>query len=307
VGEAVVIALAMIGFFNRQYLLDRYNLARVVRVQVLAPQAEGSLRPGDSFKECANGCPEMVVVPAGAFTMGSPISELGRQDNEGPQHRVVIAAPFAVSKFEVRFADWDACSAYGYCDPRISDNGWGRGWHPVINVSWNDAQIYVQWLSKITGKPYRLLSEAEYEYATRAGTTTAYPWGDDIKLNGQVMANCNDCGSRWDMMQTAPVGSFPPNRFGLYDMVGNVWEWVEDCYHANFQGAPTDGSAWIAVGCENRTARGGSWHSTRDSVRSASRSEAATTTTTLGAVHQPTSGDRFTNTGFRIARTITAP
>ena len=120
----------------------------------------------------------------------------------------------------------------------------GRGRQPVINVTWDDAQRYVAWLSKMTGKPYRLLSEAEWEYAARAGTQTAYSWGDEI---GKGNANCNGCGSQWDNKQTAPVGSFAPNAFGLYDMHGNVWEWVEDCFHDNYNGAPEDGSAWMQV------------------------------------------------------------
>ena len=157
---------------------------------------------------------------------------------------MTIAKPFAVSKFEVTFDEWDTCARYGGCRTDVSDFGFGRGQRPVIKVTWDDAQQYVAWLSKMTGEPYRLLTEAEYEYATRAGTTTAYPWGDDIGTN---KANCNGCGSQWDNKQTAPVGSFAPNGFGLFDMVGNVWEWVEDCYNDNYNGAPTDGSAWTDV------------------------------------------------------------
>ena len=119
----------------------------------------------------------------------------------------------------------------------MSDNGWGRGRRPVINVSWDDAQAYIKWLSGITGKQYRLLSEAEYEYAARAGTETKYPWGEEIKLNGEAMANCNGCGSQWGGKQTAPVGSFPANVFGLYDMVGNVSEWTEDCWNGSYTGS----------------------------------------------------------------------
>jgi formylglycine-generating enzyme required for sulfatase activity len=118
----------------------------------------------------------------------------------------------------------------------------------VINVNWDEAQAYVAWLAEVTGKPYRLLSESEYEYAERAGTTTAYPWGDKIMLNGTPMANCKACGSQWDEKQTASVGSFAPNKFGLHDMVGNVFEWTEDCFHRNYKGAPSDGSAWIKDG-----------------------------------------------------------
>jgi formylglycine-generating enzyme required for sulfatase activity len=141
------------------------------------PAGAGEQPPGhSSFKDCAD-CPEMVVIPAGAFTMGSPRAELGHQLTEAPQHNVTIEKPFAASKFVVTFAEWDACAAHGDCIPHVDDHGWGRGRQPVINVSWDNAQRYVTWLSKITGKTYRLLTGAEYEYAARADTRTAYPWG----------------------------------------------------------------------------------------------------------------------------------
>src|SRR5689334_11194399 len=236
----------------------------------LSPTQEKALKPKDTFKECAN-CPEMMVVPAGSFMMGSPKGEPGRSADEGPQHTVTIARPFAVGRFSVTFEEWDACAADGGCNQmevlaglgkvirpyKPSDEGWGRGRRPVINVSWDDAKAYVAWLSRKTGKPYRLLSGSEYEYATRAGTQTAYPWGDAIGTNN---ANCHACGSQWDAKQTAPVGSFAANGFGLYDMVGNVREWTEDCYHDTYSGAPTDGSAWIEGGnCYDRVVRGGSF------------------------------------------------
>jgi formylglycine-generating enzyme required for sulfatase activity len=187
------------------------------------------------------------------------------------------------------FDEWDVCVAYGDCPEGVSSFDWGRAQRPVINVTWNDAKRYVAWLSKITTKPYRLLTEAEYEYAARAGTTTIYPWGDEI---GRDNANCSICGSQWDGGQTAPVGSFAPNRFGLYDLVGNVWEWVEDCWHANYHGAPADGSAWIEAGdCVERSAGGGGWSATPDQVRSAYR---------VG----PSSDNRREFLGFRIARTL---
>jgi formylglycine-generating enzyme required for sulfatase activity len=235
----------------------------------------------------------MIVVPSGTFTMGSPSDEEGRSDNEGPRNQVTIANPFAVSRFELTFVEWDTCVAYGYCNRRVGDNRWGRGRRPVINVSWDHAQSYVEWLSDITGKKYRLLSEAEYEHATRAGSQTAYPWGNDIKLNGAAMANCHGCGSQWD--HTAPVGSFPPNAFGLYDMVGNVWQWTDDCYQESYKGAPADGSAWTNGPtwtndfCADRVVRGGAWLS--DSVRSASR-------------HSDSADVRNGSIGFRVARTL---
>jgi formylglycine-generating enzyme required for sulfatase activity len=146
--------------------------------------------------------------------------------------------------------EWDACVADGGCNGyKPSDYGWGRGLRPAIGVSWDDANAYVAWLAKLTGKPYRLLSEAEYEYAARAGTTTIYPWGNTIGTN---KANCNGCGSQWDNKQTAPVGSFAANGFGLFDMAGNVWELTQDCYQDGHFKAPTDGSAWTAGDCGRR-------------------------------------------------------
>jgi formylglycine-generating enzyme required for sulfatase activity len=161
----------------------------------------------------------MVVIPAGSFAMGSPQGEPGRKLTEAPQPIVTIAKPFAASKFEVTFAEWDACAAHGDCTPQVSDHGWGRGRRPVIDVSWEDPQRYLAWLSKITGKTYRC-SLKRNTSTQRAGTQTAYPWGDDV---GNNHANCAGCGNRWDATQTAPAGSFAPNQFGLYDMVGNVW------------------------------------------------------------------------------------
>jgi formylglycine-generating enzyme required for sulfatase activity len=177
-----------------------------------------------TFKECKSDCPEMIVLPEREFWMGSRVSEQDSDDNERPRQKVIMARPFAVATTAITFDDWDACANYGDCDPQISHSDFGRGQQPVINVSWNDAQRYVTWLSKMTRKPYRLLTEAEYEYAARAGTETAYWWGEDI---GQGHANCSGCGSEFGGRSPAPVRSFPANPFGLYEMNGNVWEWVE--------------------------------------------------------------------------------
>ncbi len=181
----------------RQFLIVRPYQERQVQPYVLTAAREAALKPGDFFKECAKDCPEMIVVPAGELMMGSPQGEKGRYLNEddgnGQQHRVVFAKPFAVSRFETTFDEWGACVAFGDCDPGISDNKFGRGNRPVINVTWDDAQRYVAWLSKMTGKRYRLLSEAEWEYAARAGTQTAYAWGDDIGVDN---ANCDGCGNQ---------------------------------------------------------------------------------------------------------------
>jgi formylglycine-generating enzyme required for sulfatase activity len=285
----------------RWWRTDRPFLAANMWPYVLTPAAEQALKPdpNQSFRECApkqqdkDYCPDMVVVPAGSFMMGSPPSEKGRVESEGPQHTVTIGKPFAVAKFAVTFDEWDTCVTYGDCPQGVSDGGFGRGQRPVIFVTWDDAQLYAAWLSKMTGKPYRLLTEAEYEYATRAGTQTAYPWGDDIGKNN---ANCMGCGSKWaDARQTAPVGSYKPNAFGLYDMVGNVYEWVEDCVHYDYDDAPTDGSAWIEGGdCNNHMDRGGSWNFSPDVLRSAARDSSGT-------------GQRIDNLGFRVGRTLIAP
>ena len=193
----------------------------------------------------------MVVVPRGTFMMGSSETDPSADNSEKPPHEVTIAKPFAVSKTELTFSEWDACIAGGGCTGYIrKETRWGRGNQPAIWVTWDDAQAYVAWLSKMTGHAYRLLTEAEYEYATRAENerTTVYPWGDEVRLDGTAMANCIGCGSQGDNPSPASVGSFEKNAFGLYDMVGNVWEWVEDCWHRNYNDAPKDGSAWIA-GC----------------------------------------------------------
>jgi hypothetical protein len=200
----VGIILGLIGRINEAYLKEQVNwywtmrpyMVAQVRPYVLSPDAERALKPGQAFRECAKDCPEMVVVPAGEFIMGSPPTEKDRLPDEGPQHRVAIARPFAVSKYDVTFVDWDACVSVGGCprEGRAGDVDWGRDTRPVIYVSWDDAQQYVAWLSQMTGKPYRLLSDAEFEYAARAGTQTAYPWGDDIGKNN---ANCIGCGSQW--------------------------------------------------------------------------------------------------------------
>ena len=189
------------------------------------------------------------------------------------------------------FADWDACVSVGGClqEGSANDAGYGRGARPVIYVNWDDAQAYAAWLSRMTGKTYRLLTEAEREYAARAGTTTAYFWGEEI---GKGNANCAGCGSQWDNRQTSPVGSFKPNAFGLYDMVGNAYEWVEDCMHNNYNGAPTDGSAWIEGGdCKRRVVRGGSWNDDPRALRAAVRDVRTTR-------------DRHGDLGFRVGRTL---
>jgi formylglycine-generating enzyme required for sulfatase activity len=222
------------------------------------------------FKDCT-GCPQMVVIPAGEFTMGSPPSELQAET----QHRVTLAYPFAVGKFAITFDEWNACVKDGGCDGyQPEDQGWGRGKRPVIDISWENAKGYVTWLSRKTGKPYRLLSESEWEYAARAATMTRFSVGDTINTK-QANFDGSDDGSgpsEVNRQKTMPVGSFPPNGFGLYDMHGNVSQWVEDCWHDDYTaGVPTDGSAWLDANCEGRVLRGGSWEDSQSELRSAAR------------------------------------
>lgn len=293
-----------------------------------SPKAEaaanipGRAKPGQTFRDCAD-CPEMIVIPAGSFDMGSPSGEPGRQDNEGPRHKVSIRS-FAAGKYEItrgQFAAFVAASGYNAgneCDTSDFVGGeWkkhsGRNWqnpgypqddsHPVVCVNWNDAKAYVAWLSRKTGKNYRLLSEAEWEYAARAGTTTAWHWGESpdqacsyanvvdatgkSPLSGIEGRKCTD-----DLTFTVPVGSFRPNAFGLYDMIGNVAEFTEDCWNGNYDGAPTDGSAWTSGKCQRRILRGGLWESVQQDVRSARRELWAGTAYRSGMF------------GFRVARML---
>ena len=250
-------------------------------------------RAGEAIQDCEL-CPEMVVVPAGSFTMGSPGTENGRFDNEGPQHRVTINYEFAVGIYEVSFDEWEACTRDGGCrGHRPSGSGWGLERRPVIDVSWDDTQAYLEWLSRTTGEQYRLLTEAEWEYVARAGTRTARYWGESESeqcryANGADTAvPCPD-----GYANTAPAGSFEPNAFGLYDVLGNVWEWAEDCWNDSHSNAPSDGSARRTGNCSVRLLRGGSWLTAPRALRSAVRG-------------RTNAGNRHTDLGFRVARTIT--
>jgi formylglycine-generating enzyme required for sulfatase activity len=267
-------------------------------VSVAMPGEKPCIKPGsgESFKDCSD-CPEMVIAPSGSFMMGSPESEPERYSNEGPRHRVIIAKPFAVGRFAVAFAEWDACVAADSCSgDKADDLGWGRGDRPVVNVSWDDAKAYVSWLSKKTGKSYRLLSEAEREYVTRAGTTTPFWWGLSITLeqaNYDGRADPYKGGGKKgeDRRKTVPVQSFEANRWGLFQVHGNVGEWAEDCWHNDYNGAPSDGTPWISGDCSRRVLRGGSWLFNPRELRAASRD-----------MNNP---DLRTNyIGFRVARTL---
>ena len=258
----------------------------------LSPAQERALKPKASFKEC-DACPEMVVIPAGSFTMGNPGSE-PMSDFETPQLRVRFARPFAIGRFAVTFDEWDACVADGGCISR-NDEGWGRGKRPVINVSWDLAKAYVAWLSRKTGKTYRLPSEAEREYAARAGTTTPFWWGSSISTS-QANYDGNHVygsGSKGEFRQkTVPVDSFRPNPWGLYQVHGNVVEWMEDCWLDHYAGVPTDGSAKTSGACTRRVQRGGHWKANPLWLRSAARSSSEAS---LG----------LSTFGFRVARTLT--
>ena len=208
---------------------------------------------------------EMVEIPGGTFRMGDLSG--GGDDDERPVHSVTVPS-FWMGKHEVTFSQWDACVADGGCSRRPDDRGWGRGNRPVINVSWDDIQEFIAWLNGRTGGGYRLPTESEWEYAARAGSESKYSWGDEI---GDSRANCDGCGSRWDDRRTAPVGSFPANAWGLHDVHGNVYEWVEDCWNDNYEGAPGDGSAWLSGDCSRRVVRGGSWYYLPRYLRSSNR------------------------------------
>ena len=277
-------------------------LAAVVLAGGRSPLAAQAV--GEVFRDC-DGCPEMVVVPPGRFMMGSADSEEGRVSREGPQHRVMIDNPFAVGVYEVTFEEWAACVREGGCrGHEAGDEGWGRGRRPVINVSWDDAWAYADWLTERTGEEYRLLSEAEWEYVARAGTETARYWGESTRqqcqyangydavghaehaIDGRDLVGCRDGHAN-----TAPVGSYRSNAFGLYDVLGNVAEWVDDCWNEGYEGAPADGTAWYEGDCSLRVLRGGSYGFPPRLLRSAYRFrfEAA---------------NRVNDLGFRVARTV---
>ncbi len=223
-----------------------------------------SWRPGAVFRDCQT-CPELTVLPAGAFLMGSQT----RFKREMPAHRVAIPRSFALGRYEVTFDEWKACSDDGVCAADPDDHKWGRGRRPIINITFDQIKTYLAWLSSKTGHTYRLPSEAEWEYAARGGTKTKYSWGDEI---GKEKANCRDCGPEISH-QTSPVGTFEPNPFGLYDMHGNVWEWVEDCWNPSYENAPADGSARLDGDCASRITRSGSWYYFSKNLRSAARSK----------------------------------
>jgi formylglycine-generating enzyme required for sulfatase activity len=247
----------------------------------LAAESDDQRLPGELFRDCSE-CPELVIVPSGEFDMGSTA-----KPTEQPVHHVSIVKNFTIGRRDVTFVEWDRCVAQSGCKFNPPDQGWGRGDRPVTDVSWDDAKEFVAWLSKMTGKSYRLPSEAEWEYAARGGSTTPYWWGKDV---GTGHAQCAECGGS-ENGKTVPSGSFRPNAFGLYDTAGDAAEWVEDCWNSTYRSAPNDGSAWTHGDCSLRVLRGGSFADKAAAVRSSAR-------------FRYDEDVRYYANGFRVARDL---
>lgn len=238
----------------------------------------------------AHEATDMVVIRSGRLLMGYAENQPGRPIGEGPKHSVSIRS-FALAKYDVTFEEWDLCVAAGGCNGyRPDDEHMGRGNRPVINVNYDDALAYARWYSLMTGHDYRLPTEAEWEYAARAGTTTIFYWGDTV---GSGHAVCGNCGTQWGGVSTAPVGSLAPNGWGLYDMAGNVNQWTQDCWNISYFDAPTDGRAWTSGDCTEHVTRGGNWMFDADEAASAYRMGTALKT-----------DERNLGLGFRLARTL---
>lgn len=234
-----------------------------------------------TLRDCPT-CPELIVLPPGSFVMGDAKGDR----SEKPAHRVTIKQPFAIGKYEVTTAQWNECVKAGGCSHSLKGEPAANS--PVRDISWADAREYLRWLSKLTGKHYRLPTEAEWEYAARAGTTTRYWWGDGL---GTGHADCKKCGGPWDHDNPSAVDAFSPNPFGLYATSGGVWEWVSDCWHNDYGGAPTDGDSWDAADCRENVIRGGGWRNDSTYVHSASR-------------FKYDANVRYLLNGFRVARSM---
>ncbi len=262
--------------------------AVVAAIITLASTSSEAAEP-KVFRDCT-GCPELVTIPAGSFIMGtSKSTKNARMRRALPAHKVVIAKPFAMGRYEVTFDEWEICLKEKGCTKDPDDHQWGKGRRPVINISFPEVGKYLAWLSKKTGKTYRLPSEAEWEYAARGGTRTRFSWGDEAGKNN---ANCRTCAPKISK-QTYEVGKYKPNPFGLYDVHGNVWEWVQDCWNTSYKGAPADGSAWVKGTCHFRVTRGGSWYYIDANLQSAWRSK------------YPNTANGFSyGIGFRVVREL---
>ncbi|MFC1774438.1 SUMF1/EgtB/PvdO family nonheme iron enzyme [Pseudomonadota bacterium] len=242
------------------------------------------VRPGkvEEIQDCPS-CPVMLALPAGNFTMGASRGDR----SEKPAHKVSINKPFAIGKYEVTVAQWNECHTAGACSYKPDFND-PQDNSPIRDISWSDAQEYTKWLSTVTQKPYRLPTEAEWEYAARGGTDTTYWWGNEV---GASQADCKNCGGKWNNKSPAAVDAFPANPFGLHGTSGGVWEWVADCWHKTYKGAPKDGTAWSRNDCRENVIRGGAWRNDANYIHSASRFKYDTHV-------------RYLLNGFRIARTL---
>ncbi|MCB2101167.1 MAG: SUMF1/EgtB/PvdO family nonheme iron enzyme [Rhodobacterales bacterium] len=258
--------------------------ALLVLLALAAGRAGAESPPrGAPFRDCEQ-CPEMVVIPAGTGVIGTD----GGRPQEAPRHALRVDRPFALSRFEVTFDEWTACRQAGACAADPHDHDWGAGRRPVMNLTYADIGQYLDWLARKTGKPYRLPSEAEWEYAARGGTDTPFWWGAEA---GKGRANCRKCGTPWSGKGSAPVGSFAANPFGLYDTAGNVWEWVADCWHPSHADAPAGTAPRLDGDCTQRVIKGGSWYYVPRNARPAFR-------------HMNHVAVNSYNIGFRVARDL---
>jgi formylglycine-generating enzyme required for sulfatase activity len=314
IGLLPVLAAMAIAMALRETAAAEEVCKEGVPVSTGAAPAPLCIKPGSgqSFRDCPD-CPDMVVLPAGSFEMGAAENEPETLAGEGPQHKVIIGAPFAAGQFSVTVREYLACVSAGACNPpawQVKGSSNSEDYeklgsaltgddYPIVGASWNGAKKYTQWLSAKTGKSYRLLSESEFEYAARAGTATPFWWGPSItpdQANYQGSSRPYRGGGKTgvDRQKTVPVKSFQPNPWGLYQVHGNVWQWVEDCWHSTYDAdvsAPADGSAWITGDCKARVLRGGAWDGSPFHLRAAFRN-----------YYFPTGGTA--TYGFRVARTL---
>ena len=294
-----------------KYILYRQPLQRLGALMLLAllgsaipslAQAYTAPLPGKVFKDCRN-CPEMVVLPAGTFTMGTPEDEVGREPDEGPMHEVTFDKPFAMSRYQITAGEWDQYLKETGITLPDGDTRPGRECinskprypqsprQPAVCMNFAEVSAYVAWLSMKTGQHYHIVSEAQREYAARAGATGPFPFPFDPGTEYSIATHANTYGPTDGYSYSSPVGSYPPNAFGMYDMHGNVYEWIADCYHPDYVGAPTDGSAWTEPDCDTLRIRGNDWGEAPVFSRSGNRND----------IDPQTRGDWI---GFRVVRTL---